>query len=673
MNGTTLAGALTSVLLLAPLASAQTSNDRSTALFPFVPGEPDHLTISQEYLGWLDGRDHLVMVENQVPGAPDATFLLDRVRLVDDQGGLLRVDGEVVGPIADFRSADLQCWKGRVDGQLASDVFLTFSSAGTWGWVRFEDGRTVHLQCGPHPEFGWERTQARWIEDAALRRPGFESRFLCGTAKPTAADFSPEEYRPRDTGNGSQRDEHDHTGDGAVGGAGGGATVPFAPAAQWTEYTAEAVIETDYAYYQEFNNQTVATNYATQLVSACSARYEEQIGCLWDLASLSIHTSNGSDPYSGTNPDALLNEIDNFWDGPSGLHNLGDFGLVLSGHNGGGVAFLNVLCSNTKAVGSCCSINGNANFPVNGQSSANWDFVVTTHEAGHIFNALHTHDFCPPLDHCDTNCDGFTNCPVGTIMSYCHTCSFQGVQHITPFFHQSNINRMRSKVENVNCLDIYVPPPSQPIITSVSPTTIPALTLDNWPVITVTGQNFSSVTAVQIDGVALSGFPPQYTVVNDSTITIKSFPFSKLGPIFIRIQNPSGLASTSIDVTPVTAPLIDMVPSDPAFWVQATGLKCYYACDPNTWLYLIASPSNVPTVIPGIVTLDIGNNLLAAALLGFFAIDPVKGWGVFSTPVPSNTHFATGTILRMQAVVYPVLAPTVPFDVTNVQKITVVF
>ena len=50
--------------------------------------------------------------------------------------------------------------------------------------------------------------------------------------------------------------------------------------------------------------------------------------------------------------------------------------------------------------------------------------VKTKVDTGARTSALHTHDYCPPLDECATNCNGVINCTnQGTNMSYCHGCS----------------------------------------------------------------------------------------------------------------------------------------------------------------------------------------------------------------------------------------------------------
>ena len=680
MLKTILQGAAASALLALPALALQGADHsgRTTAIFPLVPDLEQHMTVDAELLGWLEGYDRLVMVDTQLPGEPGAAFELRRLRMPDELGGLLRVDGEVVGPISHHRSADLSLWKGSVAGRENTDVFLAFSSAGTWGWAKLDNGRTVHLQCAAHPDpqLGWDRAQARWVEDAALRRPGFEQRFGCEVHHAEGREI--ETSFPRtDLGHapvGSGADQLPG-GNGASGGDGGSglltavapALLAAAPMAQQTVYVAEAVIETDFAYYQEFNNLTAATNYANALLGACSDRYEEQAGCVWDITSLALYTSNGSDPYSGTNPNDLLYEMRQAWNGSNGLHNLGDFGLILSGHGGGGVAYLDEVCDNGWAVGACCSINGNGNYPVTGNSSVNWDFIVTTHEAGHIFDAVHTHQFCPPVDHCDSNCDGFVQCQQGSIMSYCHTCSWQGVNNIDPYFHSSNETRIRNTVTSKNCLDVYVPPPAQPVIASASPNQVDALYADNWPTITLSGQNFSSVTNVVVDGEFLDA--SRYTIVNDSTLEIEWNVVSKLGSVDVRVANSAGIGSTAVTVVPPTTALIDMQPSSPTFWLQgAQKLEVYMSGNIGDSIYLIMSTTNLPTDVHGLITMDIGNNFLDLVQLGLHRIQNPTGWKKFAIGA-GQASFAWGTTVYFQGAIFPASGIVYPLDPTNVQSV----
>jgi hypothetical protein len=661
---------------------------RATLLSPLEPRADGSLGAQADLLAALANERSVLLIENHVPGAPDLTFELARVRLPGTDG-LVHVDGRAVSTIAEAGSPDLSVWKGRVAGQPASDVFLALSSAGTWGWLRLEDGRTVHLVCGSHPVDGWAQAQAQWIEEAALVRPGFEQRFACEQrdeqGRTIGADVTypwPNAPHGSDVGSdgrgASQGDATGGTSSGAGshvhggrGGNGGGAA-PLLAAVQQTVYRAEAVIETDYSYYQEFNNTTAATNYTNALLAACSDRYETQVGCEWTVSYLAFYSSSATDPFAGTSPSALLDEMKARWDGTGGQHTLGDFGLVLSSENGGGIAYVGTLCSDWSAVGACCSLNGNTPYPVTGTSSLNWDFVVTAHEVGHIFASPHTHAFCPPLDLCASNCNGTEQCSLGTIMSYCHTCTFQGIKNINPYFHQTCVDVMRGEVLSVSCLQVVAPPPPAPTVSSVAPSSVVAVPTDAWPTIAVNGNNFSSVTSVTVDGVLLSTLPAQYTIASNTRIDIPWSPKSKLGAVTIRLTNPGGSVETSVNVTANSSPTIDMVPSSPATWVQAAGLKVHLAGPTTKLFYLVASTSPLPSVVPGLVSLGLGNNLTNHVLLGVFGVDPLKGWTLVQI-APGSTQLPFGTQVLMQAVLVDTTNSVAPFPVTNLQSVTVLF
>jgi hypothetical protein len=84
---------------------------------------------------------------------------------------------------------------------------------------------------------------------------------------------------------------------------------------------------------------------------------------------------------------------------------------------------------------------------------------VVTHELGHIFNADHTHDYCPPFDECAPPplgiCQTQTDCSrKGTILSYCHTCP-GGTNKIKPVFEPYITNEMREAASrNLSVMEI---------------------------------------------------------------------------------------------------------------------------------------------------------------------------------------------------------------------------
>ena len=118
---------------------------------------------------------------------------------------------------------------------------------------------------------------------------------------------------------------------------------------------------------------------------------------------------------------------------------------------GGGVAYVDVLCSQNFGYGVSGNMNGNIDWGTwtGTPGSFTWDFVVVAHELGHNFGAQHTHEFCPPIDTCYDNCTGGTSCSLGTLMSYCHTCG--GMNSVDIRFHPQISNIMRTNVDQ-SCL-----------------------------------------------------------------------------------------------------------------------------------------------------------------------------------------------------------------------------
>jgi hypothetical protein len=214
------------------------------------------------------------------------------------------------------------------------------------------------------------------------------------------------------------------------------------------------VVETDFEYFQVFGDIEAAKAYALALLGAVSDRFREQVGVILTIPYLGLY-STPSDPWfwssNGGSSIDVLYEFQGAW-GPGfggSPPAEGDLHHFLSGADlGGGVAYLPALCDPDYGFAVSGNLAGATPFPI-AVGPLNWDFIVVAHETGHNFNALHSHDYCPPLDQCAP--DGwFGGCQTaqvctseGTIMSYCHLCD-GGMLNETTFFHPQSAADMRA-------------------------------------------------------------------------------------------------------------------------------------------------------------------------------------------------------------------------------------
>ena len=182
----------------------------------------------------------------------------------------------------------------------------------------------------------------------------------------------------------------------------------------------EMVIEGDFTYYQDHgSNAVTATDYAEDVIAACSDIYERDVAGNLFIKQWNLWTVN--DPWPGTNSTNLLTQFRDW-----GRANLGavnrSIAHMLSGVNGiGGIAYLDVLCNKDWGY-AVDGLNNNIVYPAAGYV---WDTDVTSHELGHNVGSPHTHScsWAPAIDSCYTaegSCFTGTKAVKGTIMSYCH-------------------------------------------------------------------------------------------------------------------------------------------------------------------------------------------------------------------------------------------------------------
>lgn len=209
-----------------------------------------------------------------------------------------------------------------------------------------------------------------------------------------------------------------------------------------------------------------------------------------------------------------------------------------------------------------------------------------------------------------------------------------------------------------------------PTIDSVTPATVAAVNADTPFTITLNGTGFEGLTSIEIDGVPLSGFPPQFNVVSNSTVKVLLLPPLSVGTIAIKVIK--GHLEDTIDL-PIdfnAAPTIDLVNSDPSFLLSALPLEIYMGGQPGDTAFLLASTTLLPSTVPGILDAAIGNGLADLYGLGAFVVDPVTGWAVAEIPF---SGIAIGTRLYFQAGFLAAAGPSLPLAMSNVESGTVLF
>lgn len=212
----------------------------------------------------------------------------------------------------------------------------------------------------------------------------------------------------------------------------------------------------------------------------------------------------------------------------------------------------------------------------------------------------------------------------------------------------------------------------EPVVNTVFPPAIPVVLPNGPPEISLTGANFSNVVEVRINGVALPTAPPAWTIQTDSLLTFTPTQPELLGAQTVTLVTGLGSVDTSFDVvpTPLGASL-DLVDSDPKFLLSAFGLRAYLGA-PIGWVaFLTASPSPVPTVIPGLVTLDLGNGILELVNLGARVIDPATGSAFWEFPLPAT--LPTGLKLYVQAAIIDPATLATPLATSNLEVGTFLF
>ncbi len=293
----------------------------------------------------------------------------------------------------------VQVFRGVIDGDPDSDVFLGVSATQAQGWIVC-GGRTFLIATATVA--GESRTV---VYDASLLGPA-NAPLCAGEVRP------PGDVAPAPTGLASE-----------------GRSSP-------TCRVFDVAVEGDLEFTHRQTSAQAAVDYAVVIFAAGTSIYSREAGMGFRLSYLRIW--NREDPWTAAGSGAQLDELRTFW-----LANMSNISRstvhLLSGRGlGGGVAYLRVACDDNWSFGVSGNLAGHFPFPLVDNSGSNWDVHVVTHELGHTFGSGHTHNSCeytPIIDGCGLNpapeagCEqGTPDCSTavagqGTIMSYCHICA----------------------------------------------------------------------------------------------------------------------------------------------------------------------------------------------------------------------------------------------------------
>lgn len=216
---------------------------------------------------------------------------------------------------------------------------------------------------------------------------------------------------------------------------------------------ARVAIDSDYEFSRIFGSNTALSSaYAVTLLAASSTIYERDVNVRLVVPYVRVWATN-NDPYvnSSNGMNGFLDELRDHWN-TAMRHIPRETVHGLSGRSlGGGLAYVNALCSGTYAYGVSANLGGFFPLPVQDNSNQNWDLMVVSHELGHNFGTGHTHDinsYNPVIDGCGNG--DCTNALHSTIMSYCHLCS-GGLGNVDMRFHPRVQTSILNYLDNAAC------------------------------------------------------------------------------------------------------------------------------------------------------------------------------------------------------------------------------
>ena len=210
--------------------------------------------------------------------------------------------------------------------------------------------------------------------------------------------------------------------------------------------------------------------------------------------------------------------------------------------------------------------------------------------------------------------------------------------------------------------------PTAPSISGISPNSIPAINVGSAQILTVTGTHFTPDVAVSVDGVALFGIPSPVTYVDANTLTVDPPLPVALGTSTLTVSNGFGSDSEQFTYTANPTPALQVGDGDePVTFISSVDVVV--GGTPGALFYVGFSLDKIPSVLPGVVSLDIGNNFTSIFQVGAPLVVGPAGHTTFNLPggtLPPLTTFF------LQGITFEPL-PSFPLPNSNLQEVQFLF
>jgi len=169
----------------------------------------------------------------------------------------------------------------------------------------------------------------------------------------------------------------------------------------------------------------------------------------------------------------------------------------------------------------------------------------------------------------------------------------------------------------------------------------------------------------------LFGIPSPFTYVNSTTITMDPPLPLALGSASVQVSNPFGSSSSQITYVANPTPALQAGSgNEPVTFTSFGGLDVTMGGTPGALHFLGVSTSPLPSVLPGVVSLEIGNNFTNLFQVGAATAIGAAGWTKFHLPAVST--LVPLTVFYFEAISFEPV-PVLPLPDSNKQQIQFLF